>query len=101
VRRGLVFSADPAQRYDLWYGRADARQPEYEIQRLPLATPPARLPLATLGPARRLPVKPPPPPPWSEQHPVLFWAALSGVVVLLMLAIVRAMRSVKTAPPGA
>ncbi len=95
VRRGLIFSADPSHRYELWYGRPQAPEPNYEIQRLPILTPPAELPVASLGPEHSLPVKPPPPPPWSEQHPVIFWAALAAVVLLLALLILRTMRGVR------
>ncbi|MBI3962213.1 MAG: DUF2339 domain-containing protein, partial [Deinococcus sp.] len=63
VRRGLVFSAAPGQQYQLWYGRPDAPAPEYELERLPLTTPPAALPLAALGPEQALPPPPAPPPP--------------------------------------
>jgi hypothetical protein len=98
VRRGLVFSADPAHTYELWYGRPDAPWPNYEIQRLPLITPPAQLASAALGEAHTLPVKPPPPPPWSERHRAVFWGVLTVVIVLLGVLIVRAMRGVKASP---
>ena len=101
VRRGLVFSADPAQTYELWYGRPNAAQPVYEMQRLPMVTPPAKLPLAALGEERALPVKPPPPPPWGERHRALFWVALAVVVALLAFLIVRAMQGARAAPPDA
>jgi hypothetical protein len=100
VRRGLVFAAEPGQKYDLWYGWAKAMAPIYEIQRLPMSTEPAKMPLAKLGPARKLPLKPPPPPPWSEQHRALFWVILVGVIVLLAVIIVRAMRSAGDAGAG-
>ena len=100
VRRGLAFSADPARKYALWYGRPGAPEPSYEIQRLPMAREAASLSLASLGPARKLPLKPPPPPPWSEQHRALFWVILVGVIVLLAVIIVRAMRSAGDAGAG-
>lgn len=89
-RRGLVFQADPGQQYSLVYGKyeeTNTLRPDYEIARMPLIEPPARLPLASLGPARELP------PPWSEQHPVLLWSALALVVAVLVSAILRSMRS--------
>jgi hypothetical protein len=101
VRRGLVFSADPGHLYELWYGRRNAAEPVYDIQRLPLTASLAKLPVAALGPERKLPPKPPPPPPWSEQHRALFWGVLAAVVVLLAIVIVRAMRSARQAPPAA
>jgi hypothetical protein len=100
VRRDLVFAADHAHTYALWYGRPDTPGPDYEIQRLPLTTPPAQLASAALGEARALPVKPPPPPPWSERYRAVFWAMLAGVIVLLGLLILRAMRGVKASPQG-
>jgi hypothetical protein len=100
VRRGLVFSADPALAYELWYGRRNAASPVYDIQRLPITTPPAKMARAGLGPERKLPLKPPPPPPWSERHRALFWTALAAVIVLLALLILRAMRGVKAPPQG-
>jgi len=96
ARRGLIFSAVPAWKYELWYGLPGAAQPEYEIQRLPLTVALANLPQASLGPARKLPLKPPPPPPWSERHPALFWVALTGAILLLALLVVRTMQKVKT-----
>lgn len=96
ARRGLILSADPKSKYELWYGRRGAMEPVYDIQRLPLTTPPAKLAQATLGPARKMPVKPPPPPPWSERHPAVFWAILVAVLALLALLIVKAMRSGRT-----
>lgn len=99
VRRGLVLQAEPAATYELWYGRPGVPEPVYDIQRLPLTTPPSKLPLAALGPEHRLPPKPPPPPPWSERHPALLWSALLAVVTLLAIFVVRAMRGAKGAPP--
>jgi hypothetical protein len=101
VRRGLVFSADPAHRYQLWYGRANTPQPVYDIQRLPMTTSPADLALARLGPGHKLPVKPPPPPPWRERHRALFWVVLAAVLLLLAVVTLRAMRGVKTPRPDA
>ena len=100
VRRGLIFAADPAYRYELWYGNPKAAPPMYDIQRLPLTAPPAKLPQAALRTARQMALKPPPPPPWSERHPAVLWAVLAVVVVLLTIVIVRAMRGVKSMPPG-
>ena len=101
VRRGVVFSAEPGHVYELWYGRRNAAEPVYDIQRLPLTTPVAKLPVASLGPERKLPPKPPPPPPWSEQHRALFWTVLAAVVLLLAIVILRAMRTARQAPPAA
>lgn len=101
VRRGLVFRAAPAAQYELWYGRRGAAEPAYDIQRLPLTKAPAELPLAALGSARGLPVKPPAPPPWSEQHPALFWLVLAVVVTLLGLLVLRAMRWTRQADRNA
>ena len=98
VRRGLVFSADPAHRYELWYGNRDASPPVYDIERLPMTSAPAKLPKAALGPERKLPTTPPPPPPWSERHRSIFWGALVAVVVLLAALILRALRGVKVIP---
>jgi hypothetical protein len=95
VRRGLIFTADPRWEYQLWYGNVRASRPQYELERLPLTTPPGELPLATLGVAQVIPPKPPPPPPWTESHPGVFYAALGVVVLLLALIIVKAIRSVK------
>jgi len=97
VRQGLVFSASPGASYELWYGRRGAAQPVYDIQRLPLTTPPAELAQATLGAPRQMPLKPPPPPPWSERHPAYFWIVLIAVLVLLLLMIVKAIRGAKRA----
>lgn len=96
TRRGLMFYAYPEKKYELWYGRANTPTPDYDIQRLPLIIPPAKLPQASLGPAYRQAVNPPPPPPWSERHRAVFWVILVVVLALLGLLVVRTMRSVKT-----
>jgi hypothetical protein len=100
VRQGLVFAADPRQKYELWYGWSKAQAPIYEIQRLPMTTPVDKLPEASLGPARKLPLKPPPPPPWSERHRAVFWMVFVGVIALLAAIIVRSMRGVGGATAG-
>jgi hypothetical protein len=100
ARRGLIFSADPKSKYELWYGRPGAAGPVYDIQRLPLTTPPAKLAQATLGPAREMPLKPPAPPPWSERHPALFWAMLVVVLALLTLLILKTIRGMRSAGAG-
>ncbi len=97
VRQGLVFSASPGASYELWYGRRGAAQPVYDIQRLPLTIPPAKLAQATLGAPHQMPLKPPPPPPWSERHPAYFWVVLIAVLALLLLVIVKAIRGAKQA----
>lgn len=99
LRRGLVFNADPAFAYEVWYGRPDAPEPDYDIARLPLTTSPAELPIAQLGKVRSLPVQPPVLP-WSEKHRALFWIILGVVLVLLAALILRAMRNVKAPPQG-
>jgi hypothetical protein len=99
LRRGLVFNVAPAFEHELWYGRPDAPEPDYDIARLPLTTPPAGLPIAQLGKARSLPVKPPALP-WSEKHRALFWIILAAVLILLAALILRAMRNVKAPPQG-
>jgi hypothetical protein len=95
VRRGLMFQADPRFRCELWYGNTKARAPVYDLAKLPLTVPLQRLPCARLGPARHLRTAPPPPPPWSERHLALFWVALFGLVSILLLVIIQAMRKTK------
>ncbi len=92
TRRGLIFYAEPGQRYELWYGCPKAPSPAYDLDRLPLMTPPAALAEALLGAAQILP---PPRLPWSERHPALFWSVLACTIVLLLLLIVRSMRGIK------
>ncbi len=91
-QRGIIFNADPGEKYELWYGRKDAPEPVYDLAKLPLTVPPDQLPQATLARARALPLAPPPPPPWSETHRALFWVILIGVISLLLLVILKAMR---------
>jgi len=98
LQRGLIFSADPAANYELWYGRPDAPEPDYDVARLPVTMPPAELPAARLGPARSLPVTPPSLP-WSEKHRAVFWIILAAVLILLAALIVRAMRNLRPAAP--
>lgn len=95
IRRGLVFEADPAQKYELWYGRKNAPRPTYDLAKLPLVVRPTDLPMASLGAPTRLPTAPPPPPPWSKSHPAVFWGILVAVVLLLVLIIVSALKKAK------
>ena len=101
IQRVLIFRADPKSRYELWYGRRGAAEPVYDIQRLPLTTPPSKLPQASLGPTREMSVEPPPPPPWSERHPAIFWAVLVVVLASLTLLILRTMRRGHASQPTA
>ena len=92
-RIGLQAFRPQGRRGRVHYGvRKDAPEPVYDLAKLPLTVPPDQLPQAILARARALPLAPPPPPPWSETHRGLFWAILIGVVVLLLLVIVKAMR---------
>jgi hypothetical protein len=99
LRRGLIFNAEPDGKYELWYGRNNAPQPQYDIAHLPLPTAPAKLPQAALGPQQILPLKPPPPPPWSERYPGLFWAILFLILIFMGILVLWAMRKEKSPPP--
>ena len=55
VRRGLVFQATPGQRYHLDYGHAAVVAPRYDLARAFPYLESETLPVATLGPALRLP----------------------------------------------
>jgi hypothetical protein len=101
IRRGLIFRADTTGTYELWYGRKDAPQPEYDIARLPLPSAPANLPQARLGPQQAQALNPPPPPPWTERHPGLFWSILLLVLAFMGVLILRAMRKEKPGTPKA
>lgn len=94
--RGLLFPVRPGQRYALWYGRSGAPSPNYDLERLPVARPLDRFPVAQLGPEVSRPAPAPAPAPWTRRYPWALWIALAGVVGLLAATIGRSVK----APPG-
>ena len=103
--RRLLFSADPAQSYSLYYGNVNARRPSYDIERvLPyLAT--EDLPQAALGLQAENPMfveATTPPPPVSERLPWLFPAVVGVAAVILGLILFGVLRQArKMLPPPA
>jgi uncharacterized protein DUF3999 len=94
VRRGVVFSATPGQRYTLDYGDPARAVPRYDLAHTFPYVAPDALPVATLGVASRVPV-PPPRKAWTEERPYLLWGAMAIVAVGLGGLLVRLGRGVR------
>lgn len=93
--RRVVFRQEPGRQYRLLYGNAKAVATDYEFARLTEADAIDAAAPAQLG-AEELNAAYVDPSPWTEQHPIVLWAALGlAVVVLVVLALV-ALRTVRT-----
>ena len=91
VRRGTVFEAVPGQAYALDYGHARAPAPRYDLARAFPYLASETLPLATLGPARRLE---PPAARWRDSQ-VVVWVAMGVVALALAGLLLRLARQLK------
>ena len=101
-RRSLLYTADPEQSYELYYGNVDARRPSYDIERVFPYLETEELAQATLGPQNTNPDYVEKKPPVSERFPWLLPAVLGVVaivVALLLLGVIRQAR--KVLPPPA
>ncbi len=103
--RKLVFSADPAQSYRLYYGNEDIDAPSYDLEQIFPYLVTEGLPAAVLGPHTENPDFFAPPPsaparPFTERYPWLLpvIVAIAALVVGAFLAsIIRQLRG--TLPP--
>ena len=89
--RRVIFRQEPGRRYSLIYGHPRASAPQYDIARLidePARDSAAdvRLGVTTTNETYDDPT------PWSEQHPIVMWAALAVVVIVLGGLAVRALK---------
>lgn len=94
VRRGIVFSATPGQRYTLDYGDPGRAAPRYDLARAFPYVEAETVPVASLGPAARVPV-PPPRKAWSEERPFVLWGAMAVVVIALAGLLFRVGRGLR------
>ena len=101
--RKLVFSADPAQSYRLYYGNPDVSAPSYDLERVFPYLVTERLPVAALGPHTRNPafaVPAPPPTPFTERYPWLLPAIVAIAALLIGAFLASIVRQLKgTLPP--
>ena len=107
--RTLVFSADPARSYRLYYGNPDVSAPSYDLERVFPYLVTEGLPVAGLGPHTQNPafaVPPPPPPPpkpFTDRYPWLLPAIVAIAALLIgafLASIVRQLKG-RLPPPRA
>jgi hypothetical protein len=100
LQRRLVFTANPQEFYQLYYGNTDARRPSYDIERFFPYLVTEELPEARLGPQaesldfveKKSPV--------SERFPWLFPTVIAVAAILLVLLLIRVIRQArKVLPP--
>jgi hypothetical protein len=100
LRRRLVFTADPQQSYQLYYGNAEAKRPSYDIERIFPYLITKQLPEATLGPQTANPDFVEEKPPVSERFPWLFPTVIVVAVIVVALLLVGIFRQArKVLPP--
>ena len=101
--RKLVFSADPARSYRLYYGNEGINAPSYDLEQIFPYLVTEGLPTATLGPHMENPdffAPPPPPAPFTERYPWLLpvIVAIAALVVgAFLTSIIRQLKG--TLPP--
>jgi hypothetical protein len=91
VTRSMVFRQDPLHSYRVLYGHSRAQAPQYDLTRLLTKHELKAASISGLGPEEpnRNHVSSEP---WTEQHPILLWAALFIVVAVLGVQAVRTIR---------
>jgi hypothetical protein len=100
LRRRLVFTTDPQQSYQLYYGNAEANQPSYDIERIFPYLVTENLPEASLGPQTDNPDFVAKKPPVSERFPWLFPTVIAVAVIIVALLLVGIFRQArKVLPP--
>lgn len=94
VRR-VVFEFDPQKSYRLFYANASAQRPSYDLTAVESGSRLTFLPQGRLGPPQTNPdyVSPKDRQPWSERYPRLLWAVLIAVVLLLVVLIMKSVKS--------
>jgi hypothetical protein len=77
VRRTVEFPATAAGQYVLYYGNADAKQPQYDfVHTMPDKSTPASAKLGAEEPNPAYQKPKPPEVPWSDQHPGILYTVL-------------------------
>jgi hypothetical protein len=97
VRRTLLFPVTAGRSYSLFFGSDTAAPPQYDLPQVLRREPasPARA-SATLGPLELNPSYQAPVVrrPWTEEHPVVLWTIVAGMVVLLIFLILETVRKI-------
>ena len=103
--RKLVFSADPAGSYRLYYGNPDAGSPSYDLERIFPYLVTEGLPAASLGPHTQNPaffVPEPPPRPFTERFPWLLPVIVAIAALIIGAFLASLIRQLKgSLPPPA
>jgi hypothetical protein len=103
VARRLVFAADPARSYRLYYGNGEARKPSYDIERIFPYLITEGLPEAQAGPQAANPdFREPeaPKPPLSERFPWLLPVVIATAAIIVGILLFIVFRQVrKSLPP--
>jgi hypothetical protein len=95
----LVFEASPGRTYRLIGGNAKARAASYDLARAIHGVDELKVPAVRLGPS--LPMKQTEPlRPWSERHGAIIWVALILAVMVMLLLIVRSLKSLRATRQG-
>lgn len=92
VSRSLVFKADPASVYTLYYGNPSATTPRYDVGQIFDFVSANSLPVAHLGTAQVNPKYVPPTPvepPFSERHPQVLGGTLALLVIIIGALVAR------------
>ena len=103
--RKLVFSADAAGSYRLYYGNPDAGSPSYDLERIFPYLVTEGLPIASLGPQTQNPaffVPEPPPKPFTERSPWLLPVIVAIAALIIGAFLASLIRQLKgSLPPPA
>ena len=103
--RKLVFSADPAGSYRLYYGNPDAGSPSYDLERIFPYLVTEGLPIAGLGPHTQNPaffVPEPPAKPFTERFPWLLPVIVAIAALIIGAFLASLIRQIKgSLPPPA
>lgn len=98
VRRTLLFPIASGRSYTLFLGNSAAPMPQYDLPRvLSLADSPPRVAAARLGLMEANPAYVAVRRPWTEEHPLVLWAALGATILVLLVLIIRTAKGTGTA----
>ena len=100
--RKLVFSADPAGSYRLYYGNPEAGSPSYDLERIFPYLVTEGLPAAGLGPHTQNPaffVPDPPPKPFTERFPWLLPVIVAIAALIIGAFLASLIRQLKDSLP--
>ena len=95
----LVFEIVPSRTYRLIGGNARARAASYDLAKAVQGVDELKVPAVRLGPSLPLDQKEKLPP-WSERHSVIIWAVLILAVSVMLLLIIRSLKSLRATRQG-